>query len=132
MTSFCAISIITEELTSAVQKLLENDASLTVRTISSQFDIGLPTTHKLLTENLGMERICARWVPKLLSIDDRKKRVNASRSFMKRFKDEGEGFLDRIITMDETWLHYYDPETKQQSSMWTLKGNPPPKESQSL
>lgn len=35
--------------------------------------------------------------------------------------------MDRIITTDETWLHYYDPETKQQSSMWTLKGNPPPK-----
>lgn len=120
-------SVITEELTSAVQELLENDARLTVRTMSSKFELGLPTAHKLLTENLGMERICARWVPKLLSSDERKKRVNASLSFLKRFKEEGEGFLDRIITTDETWLHYYDPETKQQSSMWTIKGNPPPK-----
>lgn len=66
-------SVITEELTSAVQELVENHARLTVRTISSQFNIWLPTKHKLWTENLGLERICARWVPKLLSSDDRKK-----------------------------------------------------------
>lgn len=68
---------------------------------------------------LGAKTAFKRW---------QKKRVNASRSFLKRFNDEGEGFsLDKIITTDETWLHFYDPETKQQSSMWTLKGNPPPK-----
>lgn len=72
-----------------------------------------------------MERICALLMQKLLSSNERKKRVNASLSFLKRFKEEGEGFLDRIITTDETWLQYYDPETKQQSSMWTINGNPP-------
>jgi hypothetical protein len=24
-------------------------------------------------------------------------------------------FLSRLVTMDETWLYHYDPETKQQS-----------------
>lgn len=35
--------------------------------------------------------------------------------------------LDRILTTDESLLHYYDLGTKQQSSMWTVNGNPPPK-----
>jgi hypothetical protein len=39
------------------------------------------------------------------------------------FSDE-EGFLDRIITTDETWFHYYDPETKQQSSQWKNVDSP--------
>jgi len=29
--------------------------------------------------------------------------------------------------MDETWLHHYDPETKQQSMEWRHSGSPRPK-----
>jgi predicted RNA-binding protein with PUA-like domain len=35
--------------------------------------------------------------------------------------------LDRIITTDETWFHYYDPETKQQPSQWKNVDSPRPK-----
>ena len=37
------------------------------------------------------------------------------------------GFLDRIITTDEAWFHYYDPETKQQSGQWKNVDSPRPK-----
>ena len=36
-------------------------------------------------------------------------------------------FLERIITMDETWVHLYDPETKVQSSVWKTPSSPSPK-----
>lgn len=36
---------------------------LTVRTISLQFDIGLPTTRKVLTYYLRIERTCSHCVP---------------------------------------------------------------------
>lgn len=42
-------------------------------------------------------------------------------SFLERLQEEGG--VDRIITTDETWLHHYDPKTKQQFMMWTLKEN---------
>jgi len=32
-----------------------------------------------------------------------------------------------MVTMDETWLYYYDPETKQQSMEWRHSGSPRPK-----
>jgi hypothetical protein len=44
--------------------------------------------------------------------------MNVSRQFLRKFGQSGIGFLDRIITTDETWFHYYDPEKKQQSSQW--------------
>ena len=34
----------------------------------------------------------------------------------------------RLVTMDETWLYHYDPETKQQSMEWRHNGSPRPKE----
>jgi len=30
----------------------------------------------------------------------------------------------RLVTMDETWLYHYDPETKQQSMEWRHRGSP--------
>ena len=35
--------------------------------------------------------------------------------------------MNRIITTDETWLFYYDPETKQQSSQRKSSDSLPPK-----
>ena len=42
-------------------------------------------------------------------------RVRISRELLERFEKEGEDFLKKIITGDETWVHYYDPENKRQS-----------------
>jgi len=36
-------------------------------------------------------------------------------------------FLSLLVTMDETWLYQYDPETKQQSMEWRHSGSPRPK-----
>jgi len=33
----------------------------------------------------------------------------------------------RLVTVDETWLYHYDPETKQQSMEWRHSGSPRPK-----
>jgi len=32
----------------------------------------------------------------------------------------------RLVTMDETWLYHYDPETKPQSMEWRHSGSPRP------
>jgi len=36
-------------------------------------------------------------------------------------------FLSRLVTLDETWLYHYDPETTQQSMEWRHRGSPRPK-----
>ena len=74
-----------------------------------------------------MSRLSARWVPRLLSDSEKLSRVHESNNFLRRWRREGDAFLDRIITVDETWLYHYDPETKQQSSQWKSQSSPPPK-----
>ena len=36
-------------------------------------------------------------------------------------------FLSRLVTMEETWLYHYDPETKQKSFLWRHSVLPHPK-----
>ena len=43
------------------------------------------------------------------------------------FRRDINDFLSRLVTMDETWLYRYDPETKQQSMEWRHSGSPRPK-----
>jgi len=35
--------------------------------------------------------------------------------------------LSRIITGDETWIHHWDPDTKQESLQWKHVNCPPPR-----
>jgi len=34
---------------------------------------------------------------------------------MNQYEAEGDSFLDRIITGEETWCYHYEPESKRQS-----------------
>ena len=76
---------------------------------------------------MNMRRICARWIPKMLNTDQKRLRVECSEQLLKRFEREGEKFMDRIVTVDETWISLYTPETKAQSTMWKTPGPPFPK-----
>ena len=58
-----------------------------------------------------MSKVSARWVPRLLKDNEKDCRVRCSQAFLSRYDAEGDEFLDRIITTDETGLHHFDPET---------------------
>jgi hypothetical protein len=36
------------------------------------------------------------------------------------------------VTVDETWMHYYTPESKQQSKHWTMIGKRAPKKAKTV
>ena len=38
-----------------------------------------------------------------------------------------DGFLLRLGTVDETWIHYYEPENKAHGRQWVEPGFPRPK-----
>jgi hypothetical protein len=57
-------------------------------------------------------------VPRQLSADQKATRVTNALEHLSRFNREGDKFLNRIITGDEMWFHYSEPETKAQSKQW--------------
>lgn len=117
--------IICKKLIERIGNVMESDGRVTVAELASMFDIGYGTAFTILTEYLDMRRVSARWIPRLLTEDEKAKRVQLSRAFLRQYTNEDD-FLQRIVTTDETWLHHYDPETKQQSSAWKRKSSPPP------
>ena len=74
--------------------------------------------------SLGYRKICARWVPRMLTPELKENRLEICRELLQRHADEGDAFLDNIVTGDETWCHHYEPESKRQSMEWHRPGSP--------
>ena len=51
-------------------------------------------------------------------------RVDIYQKHLDHYGNERDIFLDRIITGDETWIHHYEPESKQQSVEWKHPQSP--------
>ena len=68
-----------------------------------------------MIESLGYRKVCARWVPQLLTEDHKVQRKAITSELLQRYRHEGDDFLLRIVTGDESWFHHFEPETKRQS-----------------
>ncbi|GFR20425.1 HTH_48 domain-containing protein [Trichonephila clavata] len=51
-------------------------------------------------------------------------RLGSALTFLERYHNEGEDFLDQIVTGDETWVAYVTPESKQRSMEWRHSSSP--------
>ena len=108
-----------------VSDVIRGDRRLTVREIADIMGISKSSVQRILTHELKMSRVCARWVLRRLTDDEMTRRVLDSKAFLRRHSRD-KNFLNKIITMDETWVHFYEPEWKQQSSVWKTAQSPLP------
>ena len=117
---------VTEVNSEKVRQLILNDRRVTVREIQSETGLCVASIHHIIHEELHMRKLTARWVPRLLTEDHKMKRLSISKELLSRVEEEGDCFWKRMITMDETWLPHYNPETKSQSRQWCGAGDMPP------
>jgi len=86
---------------------------------------------RILTEELHLKRVAVKFVPHLLSEDQRANRLDVCREMKDQLKTDPD-FLSKIITGDESWCYGYNPETKQQSSQWKSASSPRPKKARQV
>ena len=48
------------------------DNRVSIETISAQFDVSVGTVHAIIREELKMQKICAKFVPRVLKEDQNK------------------------------------------------------------
>jgi len=54
--------------------------------------------------------------------------MKSSVAILARFHADEQILLDRLVTENETWLHLYDLESRDQSMKWNHKGSVTPSE----
>ncbi|XP_055306592.1 histone-lysine N-methyltransferase SETMAR-like, partial [Sitodiplosis mosellana] len=122
----------TPENIKKVYKMVKDDRRLKVREIAEALHISTSVVFKILHEHLEMHKLSARWVPHLLSPLQKHDRMDISEQCLAIFRANPDEFLRRFITTDETWVHHYTPETKNQSKQWVKKGESAPKKAKTV
>ena len=71
----------------------------------------------ILTDDLHMKRVCAKFVPRLLTVDQHEQHQTITCDLFERSCEDVQ-FLKNIVKGDESWVYGYNPEIKHQSSRW--------------
>ena len=102
-----------EEKCKKVWDLVYSDRRIQVEEIAQASGISHGSVSTILHDLLGMRKLTARWVPKSLSDEQMATRASVCSALLKHFRSKDD-FLLRLVTVDETWVHYYEPENKAQ------------------
>ena len=120
------MTVTSDRKVAEIQEYILEDRRVTVENVAAQFGISHGTAQDIMSNKPGMRRVSARWVPRLLLPDQMGVRVQRCREYCQLYNDEGDAFLNRVITCDETWIHFFEPESKLQSSVWKHPSSPSP------
>ncbi|CAH2090560.1 unnamed protein product [Euphydryas editha] len=126
------VEVTTPEMIGKIHMMVMEDRRLKVSEIAEATRTSTERVRHILHEYLSMEKLCARWVPRLLTVDQKLTRKTVSIENLALYKRNLSEFLRRFITVDETWIHHYTPESKQQSKQWIGPGEPTPKKAKNI
>ena len=109
-----------EMLPRRIQDLLNEDARVSVREISDRLDAPKSTIHDCMIKEMGLVKLTARWVPRLLTPEMQENRRQICESNLHLIDEHGgwDAFHPLVVTGDETWIPYFDPPTKEESKIW--------------
>jgi len=107
--------VTTLEIIDQIHELILEDCRISAKSIAEQLGISRERVGSIIHEDLDMQKLSAKWVPKCLNADQKRQRCQSSEQILDFFRRDPNDFLSQLMTMEETWLYKYDPEAKQQS-----------------
>ena len=116
-----------EEMCNKVRDLVYSDRRIKVKEIANVLHFSHGSVLTTLHDRLGMHKLTARWVPKSLSDEQMATRASVYSALLKRFRSKEDDFISRLVTVDEPWVHNYEPENKAQSRQSVGPRSPRPK-----
>lgn len=121
----------TEENVREIEAAVMEDRRRSITEVADLTGVSRSSCHRVISQDLGLRRISAKMVPRLLTAEQRQARVEMCQEIRRQLEEDA-GLLSKVITGDETWCYSYDPETKQQSSQWKHSGSPRPKKARQV
>ena len=73
---------------------------------------------KILRERLGLCKICARWVPHLITDKQKQSRVRLASQVIEKYDKCDPCHLEEIVTGDDTWIYHFQPYSKAKNKVW--------------
>ena len=93
------------------------------REVAEAVGVRYGTALKILHDNLRMKKPSVRWVPRFLTVANKRIRLSTSKQCLDLFKQNLQEFLRRIVLVDETWIDYYTPEPNDNQNNGYIQTN---------
>ena len=119
-------SAVTSGNTLEIGWMVEEDPHITVDELAMHVGISTGAAHAILIDELNVTKVCSRWIPHSLTKAQKDRRVMCARKLLSEYQDADPRRLSEIITGDETWIRYNEPQSKEINKVWVLKGERPP------
>ncbi|UYV74842.1 hypothetical protein LAZ67_12001281 [Cordylochernes scorpioides] len=94
----------TDEKINEVEKTILANRRITVREVAEDLNISIGSCHSIFINDLGMRRVAAKFVPKLLNCDQKQHRMNIANEMLDSVRDDP-NLLQRVITGDEAYAY---------------------------
>ncbi|GBM39399.1 hypothetical protein AVEN_97019-1 [Araneus ventricosus] len=105
-------SVVIDGLVAKVNEKIRENSWFTIRMLCDKFQqISKTVLHEFVTNRLNYRKLCSRWVPKMPTDVHKTKGLGSAVTFLTRYSEEGNEFLNKIVTGDETC--HAAPESKQ-------------------
>jgi hypothetical protein len=91
---------------------------VSIAQLEIRFNLSQGTIWDIVHECLSYRKVCSGWVPHQLTDEHIKTRMESSLMLLQHYEEQGEAFLSRIVTGDETWVFHYTPQSKAESMTW--------------
>ena len=101
--------------------VVKQDAQLSVKDIASCTSISEGSVQTILKKRLDLRKVCARWVPHLLTEKQKTQRLKSARELLKTYKGCNSPVIYNLITGDETWVHMFEPQRRADNKQWERK-----------
>jgi histone-lysine N-methyltransferase SETMAR len=116
--------IVSDDLVEKVSNTICENQRFTISELWMCFpQISLTLLYEILAERLHCRKVSARWMPIMLTDEQRNQRMSSAFTFLQWYHSEGEKFLDHFVAGDGTWISCSNIATQKQSVVWKLSGS---------
>ena len=94
--------VVTPETIKKVHQIVFENRELKLREIADTLKISYGSVYAILHEHLSMRKLLSKWVPRLLTVDQKRQSVVDSERCLELFRRNKPNFLRRYVTVDVT------------------------------
>ena len=114
-------TFVTKANIAALKIVVKQDARLSVKDIGSCTGISEGSVQTILKKRLNLRKGCARWIPHLLTEEQKTQHLKCGRELLKTYKGYNSRVISNLLTCDETWVHMFQPQRRADNKQWKQK-----------
>ncbi|GFS24224.1 dihydroorotate dehydrogenase (quinone), mitochondrial [Elysia marginata] len=111
-------SCVNDQTIASMKKDIDEDPHISVQELRDTNGLSYGTVHTIIIEHLRMKKVCAQWIPHLLTVDQKRERVRCATELLNIFERHGPKRLSNMVTGDETWFPFFIIPPKRLNCIW--------------